>query len=134
MPTLFCLDDFTRGLSGAVQLLREGEYQVLAANDNAAALELAASTPLDATILNCHHDKDNSGLVIALSVAATDVAVVMFSGFCGVPCHQLHLADACMQKGESPAMLPALLRAMRCQSGYGFWRPVDSAKRERVAL
>lgn len=44
MATLLCLDDFTYGLSGAVELLRENGYQVLAADDNAAALDLAATT------------------------------------------------------------------------------------------
>lgn len=124
MPTLLCLDDFTYGLSGAVQWLRENGYQVLAADDNAAALKLAASTPLDAIILNCHHDKDNSELVMALRVLQPDVAVVMFSGYCGVPCHQLHLADVCIQKGESLATLLALLQSVRCQSKYGFCRSI----------
>ena len=59
MPTVLCLDDFTCGLSDAVQLLGENGYQVLAADDGAAALEVAASTPLDAVILNCHRDRDN---------------------------------------------------------------------------
>jgi response regulator RpfG family c-di-GMP phosphodiesterase len=124
MPTVLCLDDFTCGLSDAVQLLRENGYQVLAADDGAAALEVAASTPLDAVILNCHHDKDNSRLVMALRMLQPHAAVVMFSGYCGVPCHQLHLADACIQKGETPATLLPLLRAVVCQSGYGFCRSV----------
>jgi response regulator RpfG family c-di-GMP phosphodiesterase len=124
MPTVLCLDDFTCGLSDAVQLLRENGYQVLAADDSATALEFAGDTPLDAVILNCHHNKDNAGLVTALRILQPHAAIVMFSGYCGVPCHQLHLADACIQKDETPATLLPLLQAVVCQSRYGFCRSV----------
>ena len=33
----------------------------------------------------------------------------MFSGYCGVPCRQLPLADACVQKGETPDRSPRFL-------------------------
>ena len=95
MPTVLCLDDFTSGLCNAVEVLRANGYRVLAVDDGATALELAADTPLDAVVLNCRRDKDNSGLVAALRILQPRVAVVMFSGYCGVPCHQLQLADAC---------------------------------------
>jgi len=52
MPRVLCLDDFTYGLAEAAQMLRESGYEVLLADDNMAALELAADKPLDAVILN----------------------------------------------------------------------------------
>jgi CheY-like chemotaxis protein len=125
MPTVLCLDDFTSGLSDAVEVLRENGYRVLAADDSAVALELAADTPLDAVLVNCHRDKDNSGLVAALRNLQPGVAVVMFSGYCGVPCHQLQLADACFQKGETPTTLLPILRAVLCQNRYGRCRSVQ---------
>lgn len=124
MPTVLCLDDFTSGLADATQVLRDNGYRVLAVDDNTAALELAAETPLDAVLLNCQRDRDNSGLVTALRILHPHAAVVMFSGYCGVPCHQLQLADACFQKGDSPATLLPLLRAVLCQSRYGLCRSV----------
>jgi response regulator RpfG family c-di-GMP phosphodiesterase len=124
MPTVLCLDDFTCGLVHATQVLRENGYQVLAADNNSAAIELAAETHLDALLLNCHRDRDNSGLVTALRILQPHAAVLMFSGYCGVPCHQLQLADACLQKGETPAKLLALLRAVLCQGRYGLCRSV----------
>ena len=124
MATILCLDDFTYGLSDAVQILRENSYRVLATDNSATALELAAGTPIDAIILNCHVNKDNSGLVMALRILQPRVAVVMFSGYCGVPCHQLKLADACIQKGETAATLLPILRAVLCQSQYGLCRSV----------
>ena len=124
MPTVLCLDDFTCGLADAAQVLRDNGYRVLAADHNAAALELAAETRLDAVLLNCQRDTDNSGLVTALRILQPNAAVLMFSGYCGVPCHQLQLADACLQKGETPATLLPLLRAVLCQSRYGMCRSV----------
>lgn len=124
MPTVLCLDDFTCGLSNAIQLLHESGYQVLAADNHAAALELAAGTRLDAIILNCQRDRDDSGLVTALRILQPHIAVVMSSGYCGVPCHQLRFADACVQKSGSSATLLPLLRAVLCQSEYAFCRSV----------
>jgi response regulator RpfG family c-di-GMP phosphodiesterase len=124
MPTVLCLDDFTSGLCNTVEVLRANGYRVLAVDDSATALELAADTPLDTVVLNCRRDKDNSGLVTALRILQPRVAVVMFSGYCGVPCHQLQLADACFQKGETPTTLLPILRSVLCQSRYGLCRSV----------
>jgi response regulator RpfG family c-di-GMP phosphodiesterase len=52
MPTVLCLDDFTCGLADAAQVLRDNGYWVLAADHNAAALELATEIRVDAVLLN----------------------------------------------------------------------------------
>jgi len=126
MQTVLCLDDFTCGLVEAAHVLRENGYEVLTTDNNMVALELAAERPLDAVILNCHHDQDNAGLVTAVRMLQPHVAVLMFSGYCGVPCHQFDLADACMQKGDMTTTLLPLLRAAICQSRYGFCRSEGS--------
>lgn len=126
MQTVLCLDDFTCALADAAGVLRDNGYEVLTTDNNIAALELAAERPLDAVILNCHRDGDNTGLVTAVRILQPQVAVLMFSGYCGVPCHQLHLADACMQKGDMAATLLPLLRAAICQSRYGFCRSIGA--------
>ena len=122
MATILCLDDCTRGMSDSIRLLSESGYQVLAAADSAAAIELASSNRVDAVILNCHRYQDNVGLVIALRILQPHVAVVMFSGYCGIPCRQLQLADACIQKGGTFGALMSVLRAVLCQSRYGLCR------------
>jgi response regulator RpfG family c-di-GMP phosphodiesterase len=124
MPTILCLDDFTCGLAEAAHVLRENGCRVLAADDNSGAVRIAAETQLDAVLLNCHRERENAGLVTALRMLQPHAAIVMFSGFCGVPCHQFSLADACVQKGERPDKLLTLLRAVACQSRYGFCRSV----------
>ena len=128
MPTVLCLDDFTCSLAKAAQALRESGYLVLAADDNATALGLAAETCLDAVLLNCQRESDNAGLVTALRILQPDAAILMFSGYCGVPCDQLYLADACFQKGGAPSALLPLLRALLCQSRYGLCRSVATRR------
>lgn len=126
MPTVLCLDDSTYSLANTARTLRESGYQVLAADDNATSLGLAAETCLDALLLNCRRESDNTGLVTALRILQPHAAVLMFSGYCGVPCNQLYLADACLQKdGTSTTLLP-LLRAVLCQSRYGLCRSVHN--------
>ena len=124
MPTILCLDDFTFGLAEAAHVLRENGCRVLAADDNSGAVQVAAETHLDAVLLNCHRELNNAGLVTALRMLQPHAAIVMFSGYCGVPCHQLSLADACVQKGETPDKLLPVLRSVVCQSRYGFCRSV----------
>jgi hypothetical protein len=51
-------------------------------------------------------------------------AILMFSGYCAVPCDQLYLADECLQKSGTPSTLLPLLRAVLCQSQYGLCRSV----------
>ena len=129
MSTVLCLDDFTCSLTEATHVLRANGYEVLAADENTRALELAAEKPLDAVILNCHRDRDNTGLVTALRILQPSAAIVLFSGYCGVPCHQLHIADACIQKGDTASALLPLLRAVVCQSRYEFCRSVPAGLR-----
>jgi response regulator RpfG family c-di-GMP phosphodiesterase len=124
MPTVLCLDDLTRGLAEAARVFRASGYRVLTTDDNATALNLAIETRLDAVLLNCRRDRDNTRLVAALRILQPHTAVLMFSGHCGVPCDQLHLADACLQKGGKPSTLLSLLQAVLCQSRYGLCRSV----------
>lgn len=125
MSTVLCLDDFTCGLAEAAHVLRANGYEVLAADEDTRALELAADKPLDAVILNCHRDRDNTGLVTALRILQPLAAIVLFSGYCGVPCHQLHLADACIQKGRQRP------RSCRCCGPFCVRAGTDFAARLR---
>jgi CheY-like chemotaxis protein len=63
MSTVLCLDDFTCSLTEATHVLRAIGYEVLAADENKHALELAAEKPLDAVILNCHRDATSTTIV-----------------------------------------------------------------------
>ena len=126
METILCLDDFTCGLSGAIETLRKHRYRVLAADNVSAALQIAADTPIDAVILNCRKEADNHNVVVALRILQPRAAFIMYSGYCGVPCNQLQLADACVEKGETASTLLKTLQAVLCQAKYGFCRSVTA--------
>lgn len=122
MATVLCLNDFTVGFSDIVQSLRGNGYRVIAAADGATALEVASENPIDAVLLNCHHASDNAAFVTALRILQPRVAVIMISGYCGSPCHQLRLADACIDKGQSQTSFLTRLHAVICQRRYGLCR------------
>jgi len=126
MPTVLCVDDFTKVFVRRHRAAARRRVRSLAAADRATALEFAADTPMDAVILNCHREPDNSALVTALRILQPRVAVIMFSGYCGIPCNQLKLADACFQKGEASTSLMPILRSMLCQSRYGLGRVIPA--------
>lgn len=126
MAAILCLDDFTSGLSGAVDKLREHGYKVFAADDRASALDIAAHTKIDAVVLNCRKEMDNTGIVAALRILQPNIAVIMYSGYCGVPCNQLHLADACVEKDGTITTLLITLQAVLRQAKYGLCRWVAS--------
>jgi hypothetical protein len=63
MPTVLCVDDFTKVFVRRHRAAARRRVRSLAAADRATALELAADTPMDAVILNCHREPDNSALV-----------------------------------------------------------------------
>ena len=62
VPTVSCLYDFTYALAKATSAFRENGFEVLSAQDIGNAPEVAAETPVDASLLNCQREKDNSGL------------------------------------------------------------------------
>jgi CheY-like chemotaxis protein len=126
LPIILCLDDLTCGMSHTVQLLREHGYQTTSAAETTATLQLAAHTRFEAVILNCGPGADNTGVVTVLRMLQPHIAVLMFSAYCAVPCKQLQLADACIQKGDAPTALLATIRSVLCQAKYGLWRSVAS--------
>lgn len=120
MPTILCVDDSTFGLCHVVKWLNRNGYYVLAAADRAAALAIVGERPISAVLLNCQRDLDNASFIAALRGLQPGIAVIMLSGYCGVPCRRLALADACIEKAD-PALLMTL-RAALCQSQYGLCR------------
>ena len=125
MTTLLCMDDATYSLANAVLALSNSGFHILATADTATALELAASNTVAAVILNCHRVVDNGPLVTALRILRPNIAVIMLSGYCGVPCTQLQHADACIQKGDNTEhVLRQTLQSVLAQRRFGLCRCV----------
>lgn len=122
MATILCVDDSTFGVCDVVHSLQRHGYRVIAAADGATALAMACDEPVDAVLLNCHRDPANAPFIAALRSLQPKIAVIMFSGYCGVPCRHIVLADACVER-SNPALLMTL-RAVLCQRRYGLCRAV----------
>jgi CheY-like chemotaxis protein len=125
MPTILCVDDSTFGLSHVIKWLSHNGYFVLGAADAATALAIAGERPISAVLLNCHGDLDNAPFVAALRNLQPGIAVIMFSGYCDVPCRRIALADACVEKGDPEQLMT--LRAVPSQRRYGLCRTVAAA-------
>lgn len=113
MSTILCVDDSTSGLCHVVKWLNRNGYFVLAAADRTTALAIVGERPISAVLLDCQRDLDNATFITALRNLQLGIAVIMFSGYCGVPCGRIALADACIEKGD-PGLLMTV-RAVLCQ-------------------
>jgi len=109
VATILCIDDQTYALTARVEWLRAHGYVVYVAASLEAALDAFLSSPVDAAFLDCHMPGAFlvAGLLKRIRPA---LPIVMLAAYCGVPCHQHGLVDACLNRGESP---PALLHALQ---------------------
>lgn len=120
MPTILCIDDHTYRLTRLEALLEAGGYTVLSAGNTEAALELFATNPVDAVILDCHLLSMRSSDVLAvLKHLRPTLPVVLLSAFCPEACARASQADACIEKGESEIALLSALAALTRRHGGG---------------
>jgi len=109
VATILCIDDQTYALTARVEWLRAHGYVVFVAGSVEAALDTFLTSPIDAAFLDCH--MPGAFLVAGLLKRIRPwVPIVMLASYCGVPCHQHGLVDACLGRGEPP---PALLQALQ---------------------
>jgi CheY-like chemotaxis protein len=109
VATILCIDDQTYALAARVEWLRAHGYVVLMAGSVEAALDAFLTSPIDAAFLDCHMP---GAFLVArlLKQIRPSLPIVMLAAYCGVPCHQQGLVDACLGRGEPPA---ALLRTLQ---------------------
>lgn len=109
MATILCIDDQTYALAARVEWLRAHGYVVLVASSVEAALDAFLTSPTDAAFLDCHMP---GAFLVArlLKQLRPDLPIVMLAAYCGVPCRQQGLVDACLDRGEPP---PALLHTLQ---------------------
>jgi CheY-like chemotaxis protein len=124
MPTILFIDDHTCGSHTVPQKLRACGYEVQVAPDAREALTLFRLYPIDAVVTDCHPELPGREVIApALRRISPDVPIIMMSAFCRVPCTRLRYADACIQKGDVPALLSAL-RLLLCSRAYGLCQSV----------
>jgi CheY-like chemotaxis protein len=118
MASLLVIDDHTCGSRTLVKTLRSAGYTVEVALDQLEAIDLFRLFAVDAVIMDCHPEIAGRPIAPVLRHITPDTPIIMFSGFCAVPCSRLRDADACIQKGNVTALLENL-HIMLCSRGYG---------------
>ena len=109
-PLVLCVDDEAVGLHIRQLLLEHAGYKVLTALDGSSGLELFASNPVDAVILDYAMPGMHGGQV-AMKMRQTKPAVpiLLLSAYVDLPSEVTSLADVYMTKGEgAPALLNKL--------------------------
>lgn len=124
MATILCIDDHTYGLATTIETLRAHGFVVLAAADTQDAFDLLVDNVVDAVLLNCHAPVETSRIAPILRKLEPNAPIIMVSSYCGVPCENLRLSDACLQRGESDEVLLRTLEMTLCLRRYGLCRSV----------
>jgi CheY-like chemotaxis protein len=107
---VLCVDDELVGLRVRKILLERAGYQVLTAADGRSGLELFASQPIDAVVLDyampgMHGDE----VARMMRQAKPQVPILLLSAYVGLPDDVSSIVDVYMTKGEgAPALLEKL--------------------------
>ena len=110
LPLILCVDDEAVGLSIRKILLERAGYRVLTAADGTSGLELFATHPVDAVVLDyalpgMHGGQDAQ----RMRQTKPKVPILLLSAYLDLPPDVTSLADIYMTKGEgAPALLHKL--------------------------
>jgi CheY-like chemotaxis protein len=107
---VLCVDDEIVGLRVRKILLERAGYQVLTAADGYSGLELFATQPVDAVVLDYAMPGMHGGEVAKkMRQTKPDVPILLLSAYVGLPEEVSSLVDVYMTKGEgAPALLEKL--------------------------
>lgn len=107
---ILCVDDELVGLEIRKVLLERAGYKVLSAPNGPAGIELFASQPVDAVVLDFAMPGMNGGEVaVTMRSLKPKVPILMLSAFTSLPSEVTGLVDTYMTKGEgAPALLVRL--------------------------
>jgi CheY-like chemotaxis protein len=110
LPLILCVDDEAVGLSIRKILLERAGYRVLTAADGASGLELFATHPVDAVVLDYAMPGMHGGQVAQrMRQTKPKVPILLLSAYLDLPPDVTSLADIYMTKGEgAPALLHKL--------------------------
>jgi CheY-like chemotaxis protein len=111
---VLCVDDETVGLRVRKILLERAGYQVLTAMDGRSGLEIFASEPIDAVVLDYSMPGMHGGEVARkMRQVKPTVPILLLSAYVGLPEEVSSLVDVYMTKGEgAPELLQKLNRLL----------------------
>jgi CheY-like chemotaxis protein len=107
---ILCVDDEVVGLRVRKILLERAGYRVLAAPDGYSGLEMFATHPVDAVILDYSMPGMHGGEVARkMRQSKPKVPILLLSAYVGLPTDVCSLVDVYVTKGEgAPALLEKL--------------------------
>lgn len=109
-PLILCVDDEVVGLEIRKVLLERAGYRVLSAPNGPAGIELFASHPVDAVILDfAMPGMTGDEVAVTMRSIKPKVPILMLSAFTSLPPEVTGLVNTYMTKGEgAPALLVRL--------------------------
>jgi len=109
-PLVLCVDDEKIGLQVRKILLERSGYTVLTAPDGPSGLDLFATNPVEAVVLDYSMPGMHGGEVAArMRERKPDVPILLLSAYLGLPSEITKLVNVYMTKGEgAPALLDKL--------------------------
>lgn len=107
---VLCVDDEVVGLRVRKILLERAGYHVLTAPDGQSGLDIFATQPVEAVVLDYAMPGMHGGEVARkMRQAKPDVPILLLSAYVGLPDEVSSLVDVYMTKGEgAPALLNKL--------------------------
>jgi CheY-like chemotaxis protein len=107
---ILCVDDEVVGLRVRKILLERAGYQVLTAEDGYTGIEIFATQPVDAVVLDYAMPGMHGGEVAKrMRQTKPEVPILLLSAYVGLPEEVSALVDIYMTKGEgAPALLDKL--------------------------
>jgi CheY-like chemotaxis protein len=115
---ILCVDDEVVGLRVRKILLERAGYQVLTAEDGSSGIEIFASQPVDAVVLDYAMPGMHGGEVAKkMRQTKPGVPILLLSAYVGLPEEVSGLVDIYMTKGEgAPALLTKLSKLLALQT------------------
>jgi CheY-like chemotaxis protein len=115
---ILCVDDEVVGLRVRKILLERAGYRVLTAEDGSSGIELFATQPIDAVVLDYSMPGMHGGEVARqMRRAKPSVPILLLSAYVGLPEEVRSLVDIYMTKGEgAPALLAKLSNLLSVRS------------------
>jgi CheY-like chemotaxis protein len=106
-PLILCVDDEVVGLRVRKILLERAGYKVLTAENGRSGIEMFATQPVDAVVLDYAMPGMHGGEVAKeMRQTKPDVPILLLSAYVGLPEEVSSLVDIYMTKGEgAPALL-----------------------------
>ncbi len=112
--TVLCIDDNQVAVSGWSLYLQQHGYNVLSASQSEEGLQLFATQPVSAVILDYNMPElDGNAVSTLMKRMKPQVPIILFTGVSELPAEVLATVDGFMAKGKSPSeMLPIIDRLL----------------------